>query len=225
MKKILIIVMIIFLASCTNTNNETRVVLSDKLIVEALTFSDAKLGQYGDIVTIYDRKYYNYGQYGEAFTFNIEHMYRKELLESNEMKKDLYNLRFSTKSVNSQKAYLKYVDKKDGGSFGLFEDGFYPGDEDKGDVARALMYMAHTYKLDLSKMIDVKVALKWHEDDPVDEFERHRADIIKAIQGNENPFIEDSRFANKVFGNNRTILWIVLGVVVVGYIGFKSKKQ
>ena len=222
MKKILIVIIIIFLTSCTIENDESIVTLSDNLIVQALTFSDNEMGQYGQVLTIYNRRIYNYGQYSSSF--NIEHIYPESLLINIKEKKDLYNLRFATITINDQRANLSFVDNDDEGSFGLFGNGFYPGDDDKGDVARALMYMAHTYNLDLTKMIDVKVALKWHKEDPVDDFERHRADVIKSIQGNENPFIEDPGYAREIYGSNRTVFFIILGALAVGYIGYKIKK-
>lgn len=213
MKKILILVIVIFLASCTQENVKARMTVSYELREKALIFSDTKMGQYGLIETIYDSKNYSYGQYGTVF--DIEHIYLDSLLKSSEMKNDLYNLRFATLAINRQRANLPFVDKDNGGAFGIVGNGFYPGDDDKGDVARALMYMAQTYDLDLKEMIDVKVALKWHKEDPVDDFERHRADVIKSIQGNENPFIEDSKYAEDTYGSKGTGLWIVIGVLVV----------
>lgn len=223
MKKLFVFVIILFLASCSSDNVEKKVTVSENLIVEALTFADANTDQYGQILTIYDRRTHNYGQYNSFF--NIEHIYPDSLLSTNEEKRDLYNLRFATISINSQRANLPFVDIDGGGSYGIIRNGFYPGDDDKGDVARTLMYMAHTYDLKLSDMIDEDIALKWHEEDPVDEFERHRAGIIKAIQGNENPFIEDSNYAKDIYRPNRTLLWIVIGVGVLIIIGYQSEKE
>lgn len=91
MKKILILVIVIFLASCTQENVKARMTVSYELREKALIFSDTKMGQYGLIETIYDSKNYSYGQYGTVF--DIEHIYLDSLLKYSEMKNDLYNLR------------------------------------------------------------------------------------------------------------------------------------
>lgn len=99
----------------------------------------------------------------------------------------------------------------------LVDDGFYPGDKHVGDVSRILMYMAVMYadlkipatKADILKatshayekeyafmpISDWELLITWNELDPVDnddDFdERYRNDIIYALQGNRNPFIDD----------------------------------
>ena len=104
----------------------------------------------------------------------------------------------------------------------------------RGDVARALMYLAVRYeggtnangfvepdliltddrnKIEASKTggneaiayMGLKTALvQWHKDDPVDDFERRRNDVIFKYQGNRNPFIDHPEFAECVFENNCT---------------------
>ncbi len=87
---------------------------------------------------------------------------------------------------------------------------FEPRDEVKGDVARMMFYMVVRYEgleesydlelLDsLTRDMDIKnvgyygkssVLLKWHKEDPVDEFELNRNEVIYKYQGNRNPFID-----------------------------------
>ena len=88
-------------------------------------------------------------------------------------------------------------------SGGVFE----PRDSDKGDVARALFYMATRYyngdgsggtSLSLTNGTDssggkwgyLDTLLAWHEADPVDEFEAHRNDLVYSVQNNRNPYID-----------------------------------
>lgn len=100
-------------------------------------------------------------------------------------------------------------------SNGVFE----PRDSDKGDVARALFYMATRYYsgdgsggtcLSLTSGTDssggkwgyLDTLLAWHELDPVDEFEAHRNDLIyEQYQHNRNPYIDHPEYARAVFKN------------------------
>lgn len=95
---------------------------------------------------------------------------------------------------------------------------FEPRDSDKGDVARALFYMATRYyngdgsggtSLSLTNGTDssggkwgyLDTLLAWHEADPVDEFEAHRNDLVYSIQNNRNPYIDHPEYARSVFKN------------------------
>ncbi|MCR5332995.1 MAG: endonuclease [Bacilli bacterium] len=79
----------------------------------------------------------------------------------------------------------------------------------KGDVARALMYMAVRYKSNLSltdgtdssggKWGFLSNLVKWHLEDPADEFEIKRNSLVQFYQGNRNPFIDRPEYACKIF--------------------------
>lgn len=91
------------------------------------------------------------------------------------------------------------------------KDAFYPGDKHVGDVSRILMYMmfmydgiltlppsetalkeAVAYHPDYAYMpiANTDLLVTWHKQDPVDEFETHRNNVIYGYQGNRNPFID-----------------------------------
>ena len=100
----------------------------------------------------------------------------------------------------------------------------------RGDVARAVMYMAVRYEggshgasgfaepdlvlTDDAGLIQTTSAspaymgllstvLAWHAEDPVDDLERHRVDVVWRNQGNRNPFIDHPEWAECVFlGDN-----------------------
>ncbi len=100
---------------------------------------------------------------------------------------------------------------------------FEPIDEYKGDVARALFYMATRYKdeiptwvADYASTTDIDVVFQangqfqpwyysmmyqWHLDDPVSDKELRRNDSVYNIQGNANPFIDHPEFVCLTFGN------------------------
>ena len=86
---------------------------------------------------------------------------------------------------------------------------YEPRDEVKGDVARIMLYMVVMYDeltlVDSSPNIDnyemglLSVLLDWNEQDPVDDFERNRNNIIYSYQGNYNPFILYPDFADLIW--------------------------
>lgn len=103
---------------------------------------------------------------------------------------------------------------------------FEPLDEWKGDVARALLYMATRYSrkgdntkeepylvltddwekedendIFLGVQHGLSTFLEWNEKDPVDDYERYRNDLIyKNVQNNRNPYVDHPEWARKAFG-------------------------
>jgi endonuclease I len=45
----------------------------------------------------------------------------------------------------------------------------------------------------------VSVLLRWHTQDPVDDYERHRNSVIFGFQHNRNPFIDHPEFVAKIW--------------------------
>ena len=90
---------------------------------------------------------------------------------------------------------------KHGGGF------FEPCDEKKGDTARIIFYLLTRYSQADSYSI-TKVAqsmdmlLEWNESDPVDDSEVRRNNAVADIQGNRNPFIDHSEFANMIWDDD-----------------------
>lgn len=62
----------------------------------------------------------------------------------------------------------------------------------RGDVARAMFYMADHYKKDGLVLFEkqAKLLYKWHKADPPSEHEHYRNDVIESLQGNRNPYID-----------------------------------
>ncbi len=89
----------------------------------------------------------------------------------------------------------------------------------KGDVARMIFYMATRYEgehgepdLELTEEIlentdqspvhgKLSDLLKWHTEDPVDEAERNRNEIVYGFQGNRNPFIDHPDWVTAIWGS------------------------
>ncbi len=59
----------------------------------------------------------------------------------------------------------------------------------KGNVARALFYFSVRYAIEITD-IEEYFLRKWHREDPIDQFEVERNQMIFEIQGNRNPFID-----------------------------------
>lgn len=81
---------------------------------------------------------------------------------------------------------------------------FEPLDEVKGDVARIVFYLLVRYKESDSYSItkvaqSIDILLEWNDLDPVDSLERTRNEEAFKIQGNRNPFIDYSDFADMIF--------------------------
>lgn len=88
----------------------------------------------------------------------------------------------------------------------------------KGDVARSLFYMAIRYDaLDVAggflptstsyKMGDLDALLEWHRNDPADDFEMNRNNVIYTWQYNRNPFIDNPTLAEYIWGNRIGEIW------------------
>lgn len=88
----------------------------------------------------------------------------------------------------------------------------------RGDVARALFYMAVRYNglslvngnppdNTMFQMGDLASLLNWNTTDPSDDFEMNRNNYIYTWQMNRNPFIDHPELANYIFGNNFGEQW------------------
>ena len=73
----------------------------------------------------------------------------------------------------------------------------------KGEVARATLYFITRHpgyvgdRGETSKS-DIEQLIKWSNEYPVTDYERHRNDKIEDVQGNRNPFIDFPELAGKV---------------------------
>ena len=106
---------------------------------------------------------------------------------------------------------------------------FEPLDNVKGDVARIVMYVYTHYNnasnvggtkesakthgnLPYTNVISasseaaaVKMLLEWNKLDPVDQIEITRNEAVYKIQGNRNPFIDNSSYAEAIWGGGAVV--------------------
>ena len=136
-------------------------------------------------------------------------------------RQDVHHLRPTDVSVNSARGNKDFdmggspVDEAEGNF--TDDDSFEPRDEVKGDVARMIMYMAVRYEgedgapdLELNDQVDngsapamgrQSVLLEWNAQDPPDDFEKNRNQVIfDQFQHNRNPFVDHPEWAADIWG-------------------------
>ncbi|QUG40563.1 endonuclease [Psychrobacillus sp. INOP01] len=158
---------------------------------------------------------------GDVGQWNREHTWAKShgnFGTSNGPGSDIHHLRPTDMQVNSSRGSLDFGNGgssvKNCAECKRTSNSFEPPNRVKGDVARILFYMATRYEkgdkvdLELNEKLGngsapyhgkLSVLLEWHKQDPVDEFERNRNDVIQKWQGNRNPFIDHPEFAELIW--------------------------
>lgn len=242
-----------------------RIIVSTNL--NDVNYRDYKeIGEHADyqeenksvVIGIYDGRELK-ANWGSRSEWHREHVWPNSRLGMERVKEtqvnqgsDPHNLRAIYPSTNSSRSN-RYFDNSDVESFGHIirtgEKGrYYPGDNDKGDVARILMYMVIRYAfLGLTDHVEylsrpayteeagymgkLSVLLEWHEDDPVDSFEKRRNNVIFEYQNNRNPFIDHPELFKEVFAyllevdNKRPLTVTLYFEFVVNYSELKREKN
>jgi len=78
-----------------------------------------------------------------------------------------------------------------------------PAPSVRGNIARAMFYMAYQYKQQGLVIFEkqAKLLYKWHKSDLPDNEERNRNDRIAKRQGNHNPFIDEPSRLDALFSD------------------------
>jgi len=145
---------------------------------------------------------------------------------------DVHNLKPSDRSVNSSRGTKDYdyggSQHSEATECLTDSDSWEPSDSVKGDIARILFYMVVRYdpgydhdnnSFDL-ELVDyttpgnndpilgkLSSLIQWHIDDPVDDFEINRNEIIFGFQENRNPFIDHPNLVNFLWGESVGEIW------------------
>lgn len=166
--------------------------------------TDADPKRPGYVILVYNRASVS-GEWDGGSTWNKEHIWPQSKLNG-ASDSDLHNLKPSNPSINSSRDNLPYVDGS--GTYGKRNGGWYPGDADRGDIARIVFYMNTRWSLEINKNTigELRTFLKWHLEDEVDDFERHRNDVIYSYQKNRNPYIDHPELVEKVYGPLTTVM-------------------
>ena len=156
-----------------------------------------------------------------SFVWNREHVYPKSLgepnLETVGPGADAHHLRSADRTTNTSRSNKKFAEGS--GNSGSVSNGWYPGDEWKGDVARMMMYMYLRYgdrcapnnvgdgSTDMTEDNMIDLFLDWNVQDPVTQFEKdrntyHENTSNSSGQGNRNPFIDNPYLATRIWGGD-----------------------
>jgi len=205
--------------------------LSYSAVTNALKVTDEDPFNSDNIICIYTGWSYpkiEFGNLGDQW--NREHTWAKShggFGDTPPEGTDLHHLRPCDASVNSAKSNrdfskgtTPYIDGS--GPTGCYTSAYTwePRDEDKGDVARMMFYMAVRYEgdngetnLELVSYVNsspdgqplygnLDTLLKWHQNDPVDDWEQSRNDAIYyQYQANRNPFIDHPEYVDLIWGD------------------------
>ncbi|MBB4119170.1 endonuclease I [Mesonia hippocampi] len=87
----------------------------------------------------------------------------------------------------------------------------------KGDVARSIFYLAIRYNAlnvvngypngNLGDFGDLATLLDWHRNDPPDDYEMNRNNLVYDWQKNRNPFIDQPDLVEYIWGNKQDEVW------------------
>jgi endonuclease I/pimeloyl-ACP methyl ester carboxylesterase len=172
-------------------------------------------------------------------TWNREHVWAKSLgnFTSGPAYSDLHHLKPADPSVNSSKSNKSFDvgGEQHPEASECFSTQFTwePSDNVKGDVARMLFYMDVRYEgdgnepnLTIVEEVDtypnpnigrLSTLLQWHIQDPVDDFEINRNEVIYGIQENRNPFIDHPEYVSIIWN---TEISVQNGIILSGVMDF-----
>ncbi|MFI9028413.1 endonuclease I family protein [Streptomyces sp. NPDC053560] len=160
---------------------------------------------------------------GDPDQWNREHVWAKshgDFGTSTGPGTDIHHLRPTDVSVNSTRGNKDFDNggSEVGEAPGNYTDGdsFEPRDAVKGDVARMILYMAVRYDgddgfadLEPNDKVDngsapaigrLSVLKTWSEQDPPDDFEKNRNEVIfDKYQHNRNPFIDHPEWVDAIW--------------------------
>lgn len=199
-------------------------------VTEALKVTDQDTANASNVICLYTGWSYAKSAFGSLGNeWNREHVWSSSHGDfENKLPEysDLHHLRPCDASVNSakgnrdfSKGTTQYIDGSGPTDCYTAPYIWEPRDSDKGDVARMMFYMAVRYEgddgerdLELVSYINssptgqplygnLDTLIKWHNIDPVDDWERNRNNIIYTVyQGNRNPFIDHPGYVGQIWG-------------------------
>lgn len=173
------------------------------------------------------------GNSSASIQWNREHVWAKSHGfpgSSQTAYSDCHHLRACEEKINGYRGNKPFDDVVSGSSdaYGNKWDSsaFEPRDEVKGDVARIMFYMVVRYddsSLDLELedkrtstgssapvLGKLSTLVRWHYEDPVDEIEIFRNNVVYSYQGNRNPFIDNPWFSYYLYTEQSNKLGINL---------------
>lgn len=202
--------------------------LSYTATINALKLTDEDPNNSNNVILIYTG--WSYPKSSYSYEWNREHVWSKshgDFGDNPPEGTDLHHLRPCDADVNTMKSNRDFSKgtspyNDDGIPTGCYTAPYIwePRDEDKGDVARMMFYMAVRYEgdngetnLELVSYVNsspdneplygnLDTLFKWHNDDPVSAWEISRNNKIYSLyQGNRNPFIDHPEYVDLIWGD------------------------
>ena len=160
----------------------------------------------GEVIAIYTGKRMSARRRKAPHGFNCEHVlpraWMKRKRKGRQFKwqeADLHNLFPSEIEVNSRRGHLPFGTVQRGkfrigldSQIGISPDGeevIEPRPQMRGDITRALLYMAYRWSIPLRDLQSLSILKTWAKMDPPSQRERKRDELIAGLQGNHNPFV------------------------------------
>lgn len=205
--------------------------LSYTAVKEALKVTDEDTLNSSNIICFYTGWSYGKDDFDTGtYGWNREHVWSKshgDFGDNPPEGTDIHQLRPTDESVNSAKnnrdfdiGVTQYIDNSGPTQCYTDSDIWEPRDEVKGDVARIIFYMATRYEgengekdLEVVDYVDaaplkeplygkLSTLLQWHINDPVDDWEIDRNNIVyNTYQGNRNPYVDHPEYVNSIWGS------------------------
>jgi endonuclease I len=190
---------------------------------DILKESDRDPGNSANVILIYTGQSVNAAQeYNSGTGWSREHVWAKshgDFGETPPAGTDAHHLRPCDISVNSARGNKDFdnggTQHSEATECYTDSDSWEPRPVEKGDVARMMFYMATRYEGDVTGELDLELAdytptegplfgkfstlIQWNAEDPVDDFERNRNEVVYSYQGNRNPFIDHPEYVNMVY--------------------------
>lgn len=196
---------------------------------DGLGYADEDPANTNNVILLYtgrsEPKTNRAGMSNSSDAWNREHVWAKSHGFPDSSKHaytDMHHLRPADVTVNSRRGNKDFAlggaEISEAPGNRTDTDSFEPRDEVKGDVARMIFYMDVRYEgNDSSSTPDLSLAtgttgvgsallgdlctlLKWHQQDPVSNWERRRNNRVFEWQKNRNPFIDNSTWAQDIYG-------------------------
>lgn len=128
--------------------------------------------------------------------WTMEHIVPKSMISNKSKKNDLHNLSGVDYSLNNRRGNKKFGDGMI--QYNIYDeckisiDLFSPV-EGKGESARACAYMIESYGslIDRDNVIDEDTMIRWNYENPPNDSEKRKNEIIYNIQGTYNRFTDD----------------------------------
>lgn len=150
---------------------------------------------------------------------NAEHLWPQSFFnKATPMVSDLHHIQSTFSTPNGRRSNYRFCETstskyatRAGSKLSSAGDCFEPADAVKGNVARAMLYFVTVYYDKNIRQGDcdyksfwkdnVEMFLKWNRQDPPDEIEKYRNEMIYQYQGNRNPYVDDYTLADKIGAN------------------------